>query len=52
MSFFSSVNLDPWHGQSQERSCGLYLSAQPMCGQRGTVGVSKFKTAFPALTNS
>ena len=28
-----------WQGQSQERSARLYLSAQPMWGHRGAVGV-------------
>ena len=34
-----SSKREPWQGQSQECSSGLYFNAQPRCGQRGTVGV-------------
>lgn len=45
IKFPSSVNRDPWHGQSHECSAGLYFKAQPKCGQRGLVGVIRFATA-------
>ena len=41
ISFPSSVNREPWQGQSQVCSALLYLSAQPKCGQRGAGGVKR-----------
>ena len=41
ISFPSSVNLEPWQGQSHVCSALLYLSAQPKCGQRGVDGVKR-----------
>lgn len=51
-SFPSSPKREPWQGQSQLCSAGLYFKAQPMWGQRGTVGVSRFKMASTAFAAS
>ena len=51
MSFPSSRKREPWQGQSQECSARLYLSAQPMWGHRGAVGVrspAADASTFPA----
>lgn len=52
ISFPSRVKREPWHGQSQECSCGFHFRAQPMCGQRLPDIVSRFVIASKALTAS
>ena len=52
MSFPSRVKREPWQAQSQVCSCRFHLSAQPMCGQRGRVGVSRLTAASKPLTSS
>ena len=47
-----SSNREPWQGQSQLCSCGLYFSAQPRWGQRGAVGVSRPTAASAVLIAS
>ena len=46
----SCVKREPWQGQSHECSCAFHFSAQPMCGQRGAVGVSRLAAASSAFS--
>ena len=48
----SCVKREPWQGQSHECSCAFHFSAQPMCGQRGAVGVSRLAAASSAFSAS
>ena len=49
MSLPSVSKREPWQGQSQLCSRELYFRAQPMWGQRGTVGVSRLAPASRRL---
>ena len=48
----SSVNREPWQGQSHECSVGFHFRAQPICGHRGAVGVSRLIVDSRALIKS
>ena len=48
----SAVKRDPWHGQSQDRSCRFHCKVQPRWGHRGFVSLSKFFVVSSPLINS
>ena len=47
-----SVKREPWQEQSQVRSYGFHFNAQPKCGQRLAVGVSRPTAASRAFAAS